>query len=63
MAASSEAPDDFVYLKIPRGAWATLEETLQHDALSHAFDKALREEIEDALEQIEHLSPGEAVPA
>jgi hypothetical protein len=51
MSKSSE----YVYLKVPRPAWDTLSETLWADTEAGNFDPALREEIVDALEQIEFL--------
>lgn len=62
MAASSESSDDFVYLKIPSSAWDLLLETLQLDSESSAFDLALRKDLSKALDEIEHLTPGESVP-
>jgi len=47
----------YVYLKIPTKAWALLEETLGLDAESGAFDNTLREEISDALSQVEVFEP------
>jgi hypothetical protein len=46
---------DYVYLKVPRDAWDLLEETLCMDAESSAFDEVLRQEISDALSQVEVL--------
>lgn len=70
MARSSKKPPGkpakptakFVYLKIPVSAWATLQNTLELDANSLAFDSDLREKIRHALDSVTHLSPGEAVP-
>lgn len=44
---------NYVYLKIPREAWALLEETLQKDCRSWAFDRELRESIKTALAEVE----------
>ena len=45
-------PEDHVVLTMPEVAWGTIQETLEMDAESSAFDAALREEIGDAVEAI-----------
>ncbi len=45
----------FVYLRVPEAAWATLEETLEMDSHSSAFDSKLRDEISAALDQVKNL--------
>lgn len=43
------------YLKVSTEAWELLEDTLRMDAQSGSFDMSLRQEIEDALSQVEKI--------
>lgn len=52
----SNKKEPMVTLRMPQSAWDTLEETLQMDAQSSAFDPELREEIEEALGTIEQVA-------
>ena len=52
--------NDHVFLQIPREAWELMEETLQVDARSGNFDRALRTNIQEALESVETFQPGKA---
>lgn len=55
MAQSVQSPTTagMVILRVPQEAWAILEETLALDAVSSAFDPALRQTIARALAQVE----------
>src|SRR3990172_502045 len=48
--------EEYIYLRIPSGAWDFLENTLEVDSRSSNFDRNLRLEIEEALAQVETLS-------
>lgn len=43
-------------LLVPNEAWATLHETLQMDSRSSAFDTNLRQEISQALSQVQPIT-------
>ena len=52
--------NDPVFLQIPRECWELMEETLQVDARSCNFDRALRADIQRALDAVETLQPSKA---
>ena len=52
--------NDHVFLQIPRECWELMEGTLQVDARSGNFDKALRADIQQALDTVEIFQPGRA---
>ena len=45
-----------IVLLIPADAWKTLRETLEKDTRSSAFDPTLRQEIKQALEQVQPIT-------
>ena len=52
--------NDHVFLQIPRECWELMEGTLQVDARSCNFDRALRADIQRALDAVEIFQPGRA---
>ena len=52
--------NDHVFLQIPRECWELMEGTLQVDARSSNFDRALRADIQQALDAVEIFQPGRA---
>ena len=47
---------DYTVLLVPTAAWSTLQETLQMDTRSGAFDPNLRKEISKALNQVQPIT-------
>lgn len=56
MAKKGKKKEERVLLSIPKDAWETLEETLEMDSISSAFDEDLREEISKALGKVKDAS-------
>lgn len=46
---------EYEYIKIEKGAWNLLNETLWMDTESSTFDCDLREELKEALEEIQYI--------
>ena len=46
---------DYEYIKVEKGAWNLLNETLWMDTESSIFDFDLREELKEALEEIQYI--------
>ena len=46
---------EYEYIKVEKGAWNLLEETLYMDSQSSSFDYELREELTNALEEIQTI--------
>jgi hypothetical protein len=49
----SGSDQEIVTRRAPRWAWDTIDETLENDANSSAFSKELRDEIQDAIDEIQ----------
>ena len=46
---------EYEYIKVEKGAWNLLNETLWMDTESSIFDFDLREELKEALEEIQYI--------
>ena len=46
---------EYEYIKVEKGAWNLLEETLYMDSESKYFDEDLKQEISEALEEIQTI--------
>lgn len=46
---------EYEYIKVEKGAWNLLNETLWMDTESSVFDCDLREELKEALEEIQYI--------
>lgn len=46
---------EYQYIKVEKGAWNLLEETLYMDSESKYFDEDLKQEISEALEEIQTI--------
>lgn len=42
----------YIYVRVEEAAWDTIMETMAMDAESSAFDQALRDEIQDAIDAV-----------
>ena len=47
---------DYEYIKVKKGDWNLMLETLYMDSESSRFDSNLREELKEALEEIETIN-------
>tara|TARA_R100001463_G_scaffold136467_1_gene201888 strand:+ start:658 stop:948 length:291 start_codon:yes stop_codon:yes gene_type:complete len=47
---------DYEYIKVKKGDWNLMLETLYMDSESSRFDSDLREELKEALEEIETIN-------
>ncbi len=59
----TEEPGEQVTIRLPQETWEKLRETLELDAKSSAFDPKLREEIREALDQVEGVAEPISCPA
>lgn len=51
----------YVTLRVPADDWDTLWETLECDSRSSAFDKDLREEISEAMQEVQVVQPPQLI--
>ena len=54
--SSTKSATQCTVLLLPTAAWATLAETLDLDSRSSAFDPALRQKIQTALDQVQPVT-------